>query len=68
MCFRYRLLGVQVFAPFRGVLKPPLEVVVTDLLPLETISFLRTAMCFWANMCFHPVRDKHSCGSGSVYC
>lgn len=31
MCFRHRLLGVQVFAPFRGVMKPPLEVVVITL-------------------------------------
>ena len=28
MCFRHRLLGVQVFAPYRGIFKPPLEVVV----------------------------------------
>ena len=28
MCFRHRLLGVQVFAPYRDIFKPPLEVVV----------------------------------------
>ena len=32
MCFRHRLLGVQVFAPYRGIFKPPLEVVVMTLL------------------------------------
>ena len=32
LCFRHRLLGVQVFAPYRGIFKPPLEVVVMTLI------------------------------------